>query len=115
MGLCYGIIWWDILRHYMTELYYGLHYMMMLWNHITESFYGIILRDHIMELYYGITPWKGTRGPLGHPWSPIGSWGPPGPPGAHRGRHWDPTGDRRGAPWTRNGGTQQLNNIYIYI
>ena len=63
---------------------------MTLQNHITGSYYGIILRNDIMELYYGITFMKSIPRMLGTSLEPPGiPWARPWEP---QGRPWDPWG-----------------------
>ena len=90
----------------------GSHYgiILRLQDNITELDYGIILRNDIMELYYGIICMKRipgdawdapeSLGPRGRPWDrQARPWDPWGSPWDARARPWDP----RGRPWDAPG------------
>ena len=75
-----------ILRNYITGSYYGI---------ILQNHYGIILRDDIMELYYGIIFMKRILG-MRRTSATL-----PGIPGIRWARPWEP----RGRPWDARAGS----------
>ena len=74
----------------------------MLQSYITGSYYGMILWNDIVELYYGIIFTQRITGMPGTSWSPHGVPGIPWARQDHRGRTWDARArpwDPQGRPW----------------
>ena len=114
---------WTILRDHITESYNGivlrnsyygivlrdhiteLDYKIMVNNHIMRSYYRIRLRNDIMELYCGLIVMKRIPGMLGTLPEPPGipgiAWARPWAP---RGRPWDPLA----RPWDPQGTSLRL-------